>query len=183
MLRHPEHLFNAPSLDPLSESPAEIAGMSGVDYLLGQLQVAPKKMMADTLVLRLPPETFTPGNADSVNEALQRYARVRIQNEMSAILTNRRYGLKVLSVALLMLTILVGLSALFAGDYVPWIPVVLRRPLEYGFEIVGWVMMWHPVEVLLFNPMSSRAKLNALRALSRIKIVIRPRTSEVLPPR
>jgi hypothetical protein len=183
VLSRPEHLFNAPALDPLSQSPVEIVGISGVDYLLGQFQLCPAKAKSDTLLLYLPPGTPTPRDARSLNEALQRYTKMRIQNEISALRANRHYGLKVFTVALLLLVILLALSALFASDFTSWMPQVLRRPLEYGFEIVGWVMMWHPVEVLLFNPMSGRSKLNALRALSRMNIVVKPVTNEKLLPR
>lgn len=165
-------LFNAPLLDPLSRSPAEAAGISGVEYLLGQLQVRAGRTRPELLVLCLPPDASTSGDASAVYEALHRYTEMRISNELNAMRATRRYGLRILGLALLMLALLLALSALFASDFTAWIPAVLRRPLEYGFEIVGWVMMWHPIEVLVFNPMSHRSKLRALRGLARMKVVL-----------
>ncbi len=71
-----------------------------------------------------------------------------------------------------MLAVLLALSALFSSDITSGTPEFLRRPFEYGFEIIGWVMMWHPIEVLVFNPMASRSKLKALRALARMKVIL-----------
>lgn len=168
-----DDLFNAPRLNPLSRSPMEILGVSGVEYLLGQLQTTRSKRGVGSLVLLLPPQTFTAPEAQSTALALRTHLKVRIDHEVRAMRATRHYGLRVFGVGLMMLAILLALSAFFASDLTAGMPQLLRRPLEYGFEIVGWVMMWHPIEVFLFNPMANLSRINALRALSEMDITMR----------
>ena len=49
-------LFNAPQIEPLSPSPPEVLGISGVDYLLSLLHLDKKLQRARKLLLQLPPE-------------------------------------------------------------------------------------------------------------------------------
>jgi hypothetical protein len=51
-------------------------------------------------------------------------------------------------------------------------PTVIRRTLEYGFEIAGWVMLWRPIEMLLLDPMEMKDTLAALRKLAGLKVVV-----------
>jgi Na+/H+-dicarboxylate symporter len=64
---------------------------------------------------------------------------------------------------IIMLAICLGLSALFASDLTEWMRPLLRRTFEAGFEIIGWVILWHPIQVLVFAPVAIRVRLAALR--------------------
>ena len=39
-------------------------------------------------------------------------------------------------------------DSLFASELTAGLRPLLRKTLEYGLEIVGWVMLWYPIEVL-----------------------------------
>jgi hypothetical protein len=44
--------------------------------------------------------------------------------------------------------------------------------MEYGFEIIGWVMLWYPIEVLVFQPMAMKTRIAALRKLKDLPVVL-----------
>ena len=50
---------------------------------------------------------------------------------------------------------------------------IFRKTFEYGFEIIGWVVLWHPIDVLGFTPLAVLARMTALRALASKDVVIR----------
>ena len=50
---------------------------------------------------------------------------------------------------------------------------LLRKTLEYGFEIMGWVLLWHPIDVLVFTPLDIRYRIHALQTLASVNVVIR----------
>ena len=84
-----------------------------------------------------------------------------------------RYGWRVAGFWIVTLAICLGLSTLFASDLTEWMGPLMRRTLEAGFEIVGWVILRHPIQVLVFAPVASRVRLTALRTLASLDAVIR----------
>ena len=167
------HLFNAPRVDPLSPGPLEGLGISGVDYLLSLLHLDKQRQRAHTLTLSIPAAKTSADSAEQLTNAIHRYAGWRIEHEHRELRNTHRYGLKVAGFALVMLTICLALSSLFASDLTEWMRPLIRKTFEYGFEIIGWVILWHPIDVLVFSPVAIRARLAALQTLATVDVVIR----------
>ena len=164
----PKHLFNTPSVDPLSKGLPEILGVSGVEYLLDQLRHGNRS----TLRLILPEREIIPGLAEQIQQALRRFAESRIQQQQTLMRETRRRGWKVTGAALIVLAIFLSLSSLFASEMAQVIPSLLRKTLEYGFEIIGWVMLWRPIEILVFEPIALRDNIAALQKLAELRVLI-----------
>lgn len=167
------HLFNAPPIDPLSDSPVEGLGISGVEHLLSMLHLDKPRQRTRVLTLLLPAEKAAAASAQQLTTALHRYAGWRIEHEHSELRNTHRYGLKVSGFALIMLTICLALSSLFASGLTEWMRPLVRTTFEYGFEIIGWVILWHPIDLLVFSPVAIRARLAALQTLAAVDVVIR----------
>jgi hypothetical protein len=167
------HLFNAPPVEPLSRSPVEVLGVSGVDYLLDQLQMDNHRHQARTLTLLLPTEKISPACAEQVTRALHRVAELRLERERRELRNTYRYGWKVTGVALILLAICLALAHLFTSDWTEWMRPLTRTTFEYGFEIIGWVLLWHPIDVLVFVPLTIRARIAALQALVAANVTVR----------
>lgn len=166
-------LFNAPRVDPFSRGPLESCGVSGVDYLLDLLHMDKTLQRASSLTLFLPAEKAAAYTAESVTVALRRHAQLQVERETRLMRNSYRYGWRVAGFSIVMLTICLVLAALFASDLTEWMSPLLRRTLEAGFEIMGWVMLWHPIEVLVFAPVAIRVRLAALQTLATLNVVIR----------
>lgn len=166
-------LFNAPRVDPFSQGPLEGCGVSGVDHLLSLLHMDKTLQQASLLTLVLPAEKAAARTAESVTGALRRHVQLRMAREQGELRNSYRYGWRAAGFSLIMLAICLGLSALFASELTEWMRPLLRRTLEAGFEISGWVVLWHPVEVLVFAPVAIRVRLAALRTLAAMNVAIR----------
>ncbi len=171
------HLFTAPPISPMSDSPTELLGLSGVDYLLSLLYLKPRKHTDQKrLVLLLenpPPAPDGPSIlADQTTRALHRYAEARIDQLSLELHNTYRDGWRVLGISSIVLAICIALSTLFASDYTAGLRPVLRTTLEYGFEIVGWVVMWSPIDILVFAPRPLRFRIRALQTLASATIII-----------
>lgn len=166
-------LFNAPRVDPFSQGPLEGVGISGVDHLLSLLHIDKTLQRANLLTLNLPAEKAGACTAESVTAALRRHAQLRIELEQRERRNSYRYGWRVAGFSILMLTICLGLSSLFGSEMTEWMQPLVRRTLEAGFEIIGWVILWHPIQVLVFAPVAIRVRLAALRTLATLNVVIR----------
>jgi len=172
------HLFDAPRIEPLSRSPAEVLGVSGVDYLLNLLHMDKHRQRARTLSLVLPPEKATAGLAEQTTRALHRLAELRLEQQRQELRNTYRYGWKVFGVALVILVICLAFSSLFTSELTEWMRPLTRTTFEYGFEIIGWVMLWHPIEVLGFTPLAIRSRINALQTLAAVDVVIKADQTE-----
>jgi|SRR5215831_5200991 len=162
------HMFNAPAVNPLSRGLPEILGVSGVEYLLHQF----RHKDTSTLRLVLPEREIIPGLAEQVQRALRRFAESRIQQQQTLMRETRRRGWKITGAALVVLAIFLSLSSLFGSEMAQVIPSLLRKTLEYGFEIIGWVMLWRPIEILVFEPIALRDNIAALRKLAELRVLI-----------
>jgi hypothetical protein len=163
------HMFNAPAVDPLSRGLPEILGVSGVEYLLDQLRHDNTK----TLQLILPEREILPRIAEHIQQALRRFAESRIQQQETLMRETRRRGWKITVAALVVLAIFLSLSSLFGSEMAQGIPSLLRKTLEYGFEIIGWVMLWRPIEILVFEPIALKDNIAALKKLAKLRVLIR----------
>jgi hypothetical protein len=170
-MRDIAHMFNSPPVDPLSPSPPEVLGLSGTRYLLQQLETR-RRVKTETLKLVLPRAKVTPGLAEQTRQGLQRYAEYRIQEEQALARETRRNGWRMTLAAFVLLAFFLGLSYLFASELTEGMRPLLRKTLEYGFEIVGWVMLWHPIDVLVFEPIAIQHKIAALRRLLQLHVVV-----------
>jgi len=166
------HLFNAPPANPLSRSDSESLGISGFQHLLNLLHMERALQRAGTLRLLLPPAQASKTSNEQTTLALHRLADLRLQQERRELNNTYRYGWRVFLLAFVALAICLALSSLFGSEYTEGMRPHLRKTLEYSFEIVGWVLMWHPIEVLLFTPITIRMRMRPLRTLSRIDVVV-----------
>jgi hypothetical protein len=89
---------------------------------------------------------------------------------------NFRYGWRVAGVAVILLAICLAISSVFTSELTEGMRPHLRTTLEYSFEIIGWVLLWHPVDVLVFVPLPLRYRIRALHALVAMDVVVRPQT-------
>jgi hypothetical protein len=165
------HMFNAPPVDPLSSSPPEILGISGASYVLGQLETR-RQVKAEILHILLPDGKITSGLAEQTRHALERYAEYRIHEQQALASETRRRGWRVTVASLVLLAFFLSLANFFGSEATEGMRPLLRQTLEYGFEIVGWVMLWHPIEALVFEPIAIKHKITALRRLMQLQIAV-----------
>jgi hypothetical protein len=168
------HLFNAPRIEPLSRSPPEMLGVSGVDYLLSLLHLDKKRQRARKLSILLPPAETTAALPGQITGALHRLMEWRIEQQRRELRDTYRYGWKAAGIAVVILATCLALSSLFTSDLTEGMRPLLRKTFEYGFEIVGWVILWHPIDVLVFAPLAIRARIASLKTLAAVEVVAVP---------
>jgi hypothetical protein len=157
------HLFNAPRIDPLSRSPAEVFGISGIDHLLSLLHMDKQRQRARKLALLLPPGKVPPASAAEIGRALRHVVELRIERERRELRGTYRSGWQMTAIAVILLAICLGLASIFTSDLTEGLRPLTRQTFEYGFEIIGWVLLWYPIDVLAFAPLAIRARITALQ--------------------
>jgi hypothetical protein len=139
------YLFEAPIPDPAL---GRFSEDSGIDVIINELEPRSLRRPLHT-TLALPANQLTPDIEAKTLEAIRHYCTVQlrwVENEQRAV---RRLGMQKLQIGLFFLATCLFLSAFWSQ--VGFLPEFLQTFLVEGFIIVGWVSLWHPVEILLYE--------------------------------
>ena len=171
-------LFVAPDTDPLAQNEGEVMGEPAL------LRVA-RKLMADggmsgahTLLVLLPEDKIEPGLVERARKALVRYCALKLEDNDAQLRLMRREAGRLLLRGMLILLVCVGVSSVFRSETVTFLPPLVNNALGEGFNVIGWVMLWRPVETYFFNPIPIRTSCKVHRFLQSLQFEIRPQPRE-----
>lgn len=149
-------LFRAPEPDPWSGRPH---GDAGIDRILNVVRPLPAGPVRATIVL---PAGERAGDLEGrTRSALQQYCAVRIQARRNDKASLGREGLATLWRGLLFLALCM-LGSQIVGEP-RFLPRIVARFLDEGLVIAGWVALWYPLDVLLYQhwPVTREQRLYA----------------------
>jgi hypothetical protein len=162
-LADPRELFAAPTADPLAGRPY---GESGVDRILNQLRPKPGREVRATIVL--PESARAPDLEARTRGALARYFDARIAHNRNDNRSLWHEGRATLTRGLLFLAIcMLGSHIVGAPKY---LHPVFARFLDEGFVIAGWVALWWPLDVLLYQHWPLARERRMYEALKRMEL-------------
>jgi len=151
-LRSADQLFDGRDPAPFHERDLD---EDAVEYILGAIQEIPPRSAIKMVFwmegppLQIPVETFV--------EAVRAHFRYEIEKLRRRIREHVRQGEIALMVGLVFLTVFLTLAEL-----TKWLPAgTLRQIFREGLVITGWVAMWRPLELLLYDwwPLVRQRKL------------------------
>lgn len=140
-----KHLFKEPEFDPFI---AQSNSISGVEQIISELKPTSLQCKVRTTIL-LPANQLSENLEQTTIEALKCYCSARIEQTNNDLVSLRGQGIRALKRGLLFLAVCLILSTLFDG--LNNIPGLVRRFLSEGCLIAGWVSLWHPIELLLYE--------------------------------
>jgi len=173
------HLFIAPDTDPLAQHEGEVIGEPALRRVVRRLMAAGDLGTGGKLVVLLPAAKIEPRLAESIRAALVRFCTLKLDDNDAELRIMRREAGRLLLRGLLILALCMALSSLFRGDTITFLPPLIRNALGEGFNVIGWVMLWRPVETYVFNPLPIRASSAALRFLRSLQVEIRAQPAPV----
>jgi len=135
------------------------------------------------LTLLLPPDQVTPGLERQLKEALKDYCLYQVNQLQQSLNLQRRLGRRTLWVGLTILIIALALSAL--GGYVMENATNnfirgIGGFMYNGFMIIGWVSLWTPTSMLLFDWWPDAVSKRTYEKMAEMPIVIRSEVSDNL---
>jgi hypothetical protein len=139
-----------------------------------KLMAAGKMSGARKLVVLLPDDKIVPGLAERAGRALQRYCTLKLEDNDAQLRLMRREAGGLLLRGMLILLVCVGVSSVFRSGTITFLPPIINNALGEGFNVIGWVMLWRPVETYFFNPLPIRTSSVVHRFLKSLQIEIRP---------
>lgn len=143
-LSDPRELFHAPQLDPLAGQPH---ADPGIERILNRIRPRPGRPVRATL--QLPAAARAPDLETQVRAGLQQYCDVRTGQIAHDLASLRQEGMATLWRGLLFLALCMFGSRVLGEPKV--LPDIVARFLDEGLIIAGWVALWYPLDVLLYQ--------------------------------
>jgi hypothetical protein len=170
-----DELFNAPDINPFSGNEIDVLGEAA-------LMRAARRMLARQvrhwhearLVIQLPPDQITPDIQAQTQAAIQRYCAAKIEdNRITIHLSRVRSALGLAAVTVIsVLVILISLflfNTIFAG-----LQSEVGTLVAACISVFVWVILWDPMEKLLFDWVSPAMENRTLRGIMAMPIVVEP---------
>ncbi|HTY77625.1 MAG TPA: hypothetical protein VMI34_07395 [Candidatus Bathyarchaeia archaeon] len=160
-----QQLFNSLDPSPFHERDLD---QDAEDYLVDSADEHPLKKPL-TLIIHMPAEQLVPDAEPDVVQAIHNYFAYRMAETERRLRLFFRDGRIALVTGLLFLfaCILLRQLALAVGRG------VIAQIADEGLYIVGWVAMWRPLEIFLYDWRPIRHRHRLFAKLSRIPVVVR----------
>ena len=167
-------LFAAPDTGPLAQHEGEVMGEPALRRVARKLMAARKMSGERKLIVLLPEDKIEPGLAERARMALVRYCTLKLEDNDAELRLMRRDAGRLLLRGMVILLVCVGISSVFRSETITFLPPLINNALGEGFNVIGWVMLWRPVETYFFNPIPIRTSSAVHRFLKSLQIEIRP---------
>ena len=166
VLRSVVQLFN--SLDPAPFHEKDLDS-DAEDYIYNAVDDIPHAREVE-LIIYLPPLLVTPENRDAIVKGIRNHFLYKAVNTVKEQRRLFRLGRIVLLIGLVVL-----FFCLLARQILPGFPdSVVNRMLQEAFLIIGWVAMWEPVRIFLYDwwPIYHRRRM--YRKIAEMDVFIHP---------
>ncbi|HEY0236973.1 MAG TPA: hypothetical protein VGC86_18250 [Afipia sp.] len=164
-LRQVSQLFN--TLDPSPFRDSDLA-LEAADYVVDRARDLPKDVPIE-IVIHLPPDELSKASAVDISRAVKNYFAMRVRQASAELREKFKTGRLSLLIGLVILSacFLIGLSLFHSFKEGPFAEIVRE-----SFVIFGWVAIWKPSEILLYEwpPIARRRKL--FRRLSEATVTV-----------
>lgn len=160
-------LFN--SLDPSPFHDKDLDD-DAVNYIVGTAQEFPRKTPL-RLIIHLPPEAATKESSENIGRAIHNFFEYQTELADRELRQTLRLGRASLVIGLLFLFACIGARALLT----PISSGMLREIIQEGLLISGWVAMWRPIQIFLYDWWPIRNRRQLYHKLSHLKVEVQPR--------
>jgi hypothetical protein len=140
------------------------------EYIIGSAEEIPRHHPL-LLVIHLPQDQVPPADAPRLDHALHNYFAYREAQErrrLRLLFHDGRVAL-VIGIAFLFCCVLIRKLALSFGHG------TAAEIMAEGMLIIGWVAMWHPLEIFLYEWVPIRRRCQILATLATIPVTIQPK--------
>jgi len=126
---------------------------------------------AKRLVVHLPAAAVDTPDARALPQAVHAYFTYRANHTERQLRENLREGVISLAIGLAFLAVCLALRRIVT----PLLWSEARATISEGLLIMGWVAMWRPIQMFLYDWWPIRRHLRLLREIARMPIEVRAR--------
>jgi len=168
-LRSLDDFFHTPDIDPFSDWYEAYSDAPAIDYVQACVADDPSVEHVD-IVVSLPPEQIVGDAARRLRTALRKYCDAHLTTVARESKRNDSRGWLMLAFSVVVVAFFVWLAQQISDS-----PHTALSIAAEGLSIAAWVLLWHPLEALVFNRWDFRLDRRVLRTI-RDKATVRVET-------
>jgi hypothetical protein len=170
-----DQLFSAPEVNPFSDKEASVLGEAALLLAVRQLLASRRRNWQETrLVIELPADQITADLQTRVVEAVRRYGLAKTEDNRLTIRLSRIRSLIGLAMATGISAAVIVAAFVLSRTVLANASEFARAVIAAGVGVFVWVVLWDPMEALLFGWASPHLENRILRRLAQVPIVIKP---------
>ena len=158
-LRTIEDFFRAPDIDPLSDWFDVYSLTSGIEFVVNEIGDEPRVRHVD-VTIRIPVEALTEGLEERVRVGIDKYCDARLRAVEQVAHEDRSRGWLMMAFSVVAVFALIWSAQQLSGTGESLLGVAAE-----GLSIAAWVLLWHPLQELVFDRWTHRLDRRALRTL------------------
>lgn len=166
-------LFNAPDVNPFLLRATDTLGEAAIDRLLLDLQLRPlRKLEETTLIVAMPPDQITADLQPRLAAALRRYCQARIDdNRLKIRLSRQQHAFGLFLVTVISLAAM-ALAYALISTVLKDAAQLVQGMIVAATSVFVWVIMWDPLEALLFEWAEPARENRAFEQIMRMRLEI-----------
>lgn len=171
------NMFQTPEVDPFQDENIEA---SGIDQLIDTMNARPNGLKPiSAIAIHLPPSTISPELPARMKAAIGNYCNAQIRLAAQKKREIWLEGRKALRIGLIFWAICLALSLVF--EELIFKGNAFGRLFGEGFIIAGWVGLWRPAELLLYDWRPYSREIRRYEEIKRMAVSIIPRKRAAQP--
>ncbi|GER89238.1 hypothetical protein KDW_34000 [Dictyobacter vulcani] len=158
-------LFTLPPQDVFAD---QVRFVPGIEVI--RSQVKPHMLKHDNrsrIVMVLPKKYDEPDLVTKLKNAISCYCHFKIWQNHDVAATLKNDSLRALVIGTLFMAL-----GLFILGYLDILPAFISTFLNDGFNVAFWVILWRPVDFLLFDLTASMRETRIYKYIARMDIVV-----------
>lgn len=170
-----DQLFNAPDVDPFSENEIDVLGEPALTRVTRRLLANRTRHWSHArMVIQLPADQITPDLQVRTAAALRRYTQAKIEEDELMIRLSRVRGLIGLALVTVIVLAALALAYILLTTVFANVDSVVQGLIAASVSVFAWVILWDPLERLLFDWVNPRLEIAVLRRIGQMPVVIEP---------
>jgi len=148
-------------------------------YIVGWARELPRRQPI-TIIIHMPTPEAEKRQAAVLSVAFSSYFQNRADAAQQELKELYRIGRRSLGIGIIVLAICLLVGQFISGRMGSGYPA---RFLEESLIILGWVANWKPIEIMLYDWLPIRRRIDLYRRLSKAEVTLRPYEHEFTPVR
>lgn len=162
------HLFEEPNITPFSDYYQPYSFKTGMDYIVGELYANPGTKRIKLTVL-LPDYQISPDLLDRTYRAIEKYSIAWMRDAEQDMAKIRYRGIRAAAAGVFGLLVLFSVAVWLEG-----LGGFVESVIANGLYVAGWVLLWRPIESLIYDIWEFNLERRAYQALCHIDLEIQP---------
>ena len=168
-----DELFNAPDVNPFSGNEIDVLGEAALMRAARRMLARRVRQWHDArLVIQLPSDQITPDLQAQTQAAIQRYCAAKIEDNRITIHLSRIRSALGLAVVTVISVLVIAVAYLLFNTIFAGLPSEVGVVVAASISVFVWVVLWDPMEKLLFDWVSPAMENRTLRGIMNMTIVV-----------